>query len=105
MAMGKRFSGYWTYDELWSHYSETIIEAARIVKKDGVFVVKCQDIIHNHRMHCTHAKVIQFCEQNGFRLLDLFVLSAKHRMPSPNRVGTQKHARIFHSYFLAFKKL
>ena len=36
-------------------------------------------------------------------LADLFVLPAKHRLPSPNRAGTQKHARIFHSYFLVLE--
>lgn len=104
MAMAKRFSGYWRYDELEDHYQETISEASRVLKKGGVFVVKCQDIIHNHKMHCTHANVILWAEMEGFRLLDLFVLNAKHRMPSPNRAGKQKHARIFHSYFLVFKK-
>lgn len=43
--------------------------------------------------------------KEGFRLLDLFVLSAKHRLPSPNRVGIQKHARIFHSYFLVLERI
>jgi hypothetical protein len=35
----------------------------------------------------------------------MFILAANHRMPSPNRAGAQKHARIFHSYFLVFKRL
>lgn len=104
MAMAKRFSGYWRYDELSEHYQLTAKEAARIIKKKGVFVVKCQDIIHNHKMHCTHANMIQWCAE-WFRLKDLFVLPAKHRMPSPNRAGSQKHARIFHSYFLVFERL
>lgn len=100
--MGKRFSGYWRYEELAHHYNETAREAYRVLKKGGVFIVKCQDIIHNHKMHCTHAKTIGWCEGEGFRLLDMFVLTAKHRMPV-NR-GRQKHARIYHSYFLVFKK-
>ena len=104
MVMAKRFSGYWRYDELAEHYQGTAKEAARILQKKGVFVVKCQDIIHNHRMHCTHANMIQWCSE-WFRLKDLFVLPAKHRMPSPNRAGSQKHARIFHSYFLVFERL
>lgn len=29
----------------------------------------------------------------------------KHRLPSPNRLGVQRHARIFHSYFLVLQKL
>ena len=103
MVMAKRFAGYWRYDELESHYRATIQEAARILEYKGIMVIKCQDIIHNHKMHCTHMNVIKWAE-GLFRLKDLFVLPAKHRMPSPNRVGTQKHARIFHSYFLVLER-
>lgn len=104
MIMAKQFSGYWRYDELEDHYQHTISEAYRVLKKGGVMVFKCQDIIHNHKMHCTHAKVINWAELEGFRLMDLFILPAKNRLPSPNRDGTQKHARIFHSYFLVLEK-
>jgi hypothetical protein len=104
MVMAKRFAGYWRYDELEDHYRKTLIEAWRVLKPKGVLVFKCQDIVHNHRLHCTHANVIQWAAVLSFRLLDLFVLPASHRMPSPNRAGTQKHARIFHSYFLVFQK-
>jgi len=103
VAMSKRFGGYYRYEELEDHYQESISEAYRVLRKGGRLVVKCQDIIHNHKMHSTHVRVIQWAEMEGFRLLDLFVLSAKHRMPSPQK-GTQRHARIFHSYFLVFSK-
>ena len=104
MVMARRFAGYWSYAELEDHYRATIREAHRILKPGGVMVFKCQDIIHNHKMHCTHANVIVWAESEGFRLLDLFILPAKHRLPSPNRVGRQKHARIFHSYFLVLER-
>lgn len=103
MAMSARFGGYWSYQDLESHYSATIRESARILRKGGTLTVKCQDIIHNHKMHCTHAMVIKMAEESGMRLLDLFVLVAKHRMPSPQK-GQQRHARIWHSYFLVFTK-
>ena len=105
MVMAKRFAGYWRYDELEDHYRRTLTETKRILRPKGVLVFKCQDIVHNHRLHCTHANVIGWAEAAGLRLLDLFILPAKHRMPSPNRAGTQKHARIFHSYFLVFQCL
>jgi hypothetical protein len=103
MAMAKRFGGYWRYDELEEHYKGTLAEAKRLLKEKGVLVFKCQDIIHNHKMHCTHANVIQWAECYGLRLMDLFVLPVKHRLPAPNRKGKQKHARIYHSYFLVFE--
>lgn len=105
--MGKRFGGYWSYEELQSDYTKTIIEAYRVLKKKGIMIVKCQDIIHNHKMHCTHANIINWCE-GYFRLKDLYILPAKSRMPIPATKGVkpkkQKHARIFHSYFLVFEK-
>lgn len=104
MVMSKRFSGYWRYDELEDHYKKTLLETSRILKKKGVMVFKCQDIIHNHKMHCTHANVILWAQKVGLRLKDLFVLGAKNRMPAPNRNGKQKHARIHHCYFLVFIK-
>ena len=107
-VMGKRFSGYWRYDELEMHYRGTITEAHRILRKGGIFVIKCQDIIHNHKMHATHINVINWAF-GMFRLKDLFVLAAKHRMPMPETEGakkrTQKHARIHHSYFLVLERL
>jgi hypothetical protein len=108
MVMAKRFGGYWTYGELEAHYKETIAEVYRVLAKKGILVFKCQDIIHNHKMHCTHLNVINWAE-GRFRLKDLFVLPAKHRMAVPQVEGTrkkkQKHARIFHSYFLVMERL
>lgn len=103
MVMARRFAGYWRYDELEEHYRSTLAEAHRILRPKGILVVKCQDIIHNHRLHPTHIYLSQWAE-GMFRLKDLHVLKAHHRMPSPNRRGKQRHARIFHSYFMVFER-
>lgn len=105
MALARRFSGYWTYQDLEDHYRDTISEAHRVLRAGGILVVKCQDIVHNHRLHATHVNVVNMADIEGFRLRDLFVLPARHRMPSPNRRGAQKHARVFHSYFLVLEKV
>lgn len=106
--MAKRYGGYWKYDELEKHYKNTIIEANRILNKKGIFVVKCQDIIHNHTMHSTHINVVNWCS-GMFRLKDLFILPAKNRIPIPQKENEakkiQKHARIHHSYFLVMEKI
>lgn len=108
MIMAKRFGGYWRYDELEKHYRETLIEAYRVLDKKGIMVFKCQDIIHNHKMHCTHINVMEW-SKGLFRLKDLFILPAKSRMAIPQQAGTkkkvQKHARIFHSYFMVLEKI
>jgi hypothetical protein len=106
--MAKRFGGYWRYEELEDHYKATLKEAYRILVKRGILVFKCQDIIHNHKMHPTHINVSLWASNEGFRLKDFFVLPAKHRMPMPDQDGAakrkQKHARIFQSYFMVLER-
>ena len=105
--MSNRFGGYWAYPELASHYKETLAEAARVLVKKGFFVIKCQDIIHNHQMFCTHANTIEWAAAQGFRLADLFILTKSHRIAvraAKHGRQTQKHARIHHCYFLVFQK-
>jgi len=104
MIMAKQFSGYWRYDELEAHYAGSLVEFGRVLKPKGIVLFKCQDIIHNHKLHLTHLMVIRHAEANGFYCKDMFILQAKHRLPSPNRAGTQRHARIYHSYFLVLEK-
>jgi tRNA G10 N-methylase Trm11 len=102
MAMSKRYSGYWKYEELIEHYAATIIEAHRVLKPKGKMIFKCQDIIHNHSMHCTHWNVIWLAMGYGFRLKDLFILVANNRITDKRK---QKHSRIYHSYFLVLEKI
>jgi len=104
--MGKRFSGYWKYSELEEHYRGTLKEAHRVLKVGGFLIFKCQDIIHNHKMHCTHFNVIKWALEQNLELEDLFILEAKNRIPvraAKHGRQTQRHARIHHSYFLVFK--
>ena len=103
MVMAKRFSGYWHVDELIKHYQATLVEAARILKHKGIMVIKCQDIVHNHKLFCTHAHILNWAA-SSFRLKDLFIQAATHRMPAPNRKGTQKHARVYHSFWLVLQR-
>lgn len=102
-VMSKRFGGYYTYNELEVHYLNTLTETYRVLKPKGILVFKCQDIVHNHKLHATHSNIIKWSE-SIFRLKDLFILAKTHRMPSPQK-GKQKHARIFHSYFLVLESL
>jgi len=106
--MAKRYGGYWKYEELQDHYTKTIKEAHRVLNKKGIFVVKCQDIVHNHVLHSTHINVVKWSE-TMFRLKDLFILTAKNRIPIPQKENeakkVQKHARIHHSYFMVMEKI
>ena len=64
---------------------------------------RCQDIVHNHKLFSTHVEILKWAESN-FRIKDLFIQAATHRMPAPNRKGQQKHARVFHSFWLVLQR-
>ena len=105
MLLSRRFGGYWSYQDLTEHYCKTLDECARVMRPGGKLIFKCQDIVHNHRLHATHINVVQCAERRGFWLKDNFILAATHRLPAPNRRGKQKHSRIFHSHFLVLCRM
>ena len=78
-------------------------EALRVLKHDGVFIVKCQDEVCANKQRLTHIEITNFLGELGFLVEDLFVLVRTNK-PGVSRVLTQKHARKNHSYFLVFRK-
>lgn len=78
-------------------------EALRVLRKNGVLIVKCQDEVSAGKQWLTHVEIINKYEEFGFYTKDLFVVVRNNR-PSVSRLITQKHARKNHSYFLVFVK-
>ena len=78
-------------------------EASRVLRRKGVFIVKCQDEVSANRQWLTHVEIINAYTASGFYARDLFVLVRKNR-PSVSRLLRQRHARKNHSYFLVFEK-
>lgn len=79
-------------------------EAYRILKPDGVLIIKCQDEVCANRQRLTHVEIINELTCMGFLIDDLFVVVRKNR-PGVSRVIKQVHARKNHSYFLIFRKV
>lgn len=79
-------------------------EAYRILKKKGVFIVKCQDEVSAGKQWLTHVEIINQYEKYGFYTKDLFVVVRTNK-PSVSRIQKQVHARKNHSYFLVFTKI
>ena len=79
-------------------------EAHRVLREDGVLIVKCQDEVSANKQHLTHVEIINEYAQIGFYAKDLFVLVRTNR-PAMSRVLRQEHARKNHSYFIVFVKL
>jgi len=78
-------------------------EAQRVLKDQGVFIVKCQDEVSANRQNLTHVELIIEFEKLGFYTKDLFVV-VRHNRPVISRLKKQVHARKNHSYFLVFVK-
>ena len=84
-------------------YREAGLEAYRVLKSNGVLIVKCQDEVSANRQWLTHVEIINDYEAMGFYTKDLFVVVRSNR-PSITRLKKQVHARKNHSYFLIFVK-
>ena len=91
------------HDAVFSLYSEAGREALRVLKRNGLLIVKCQDEVSANRQHLTHVEIINDYESLGFYTKDLFVVVRPNR-PAITRLKKQVHARKNHSYFLVFVK-
>ncbi len=78
-------------------------EAFRVLKRGGVYIVKCADEVCANRQRLTHVEIINELAEIGFVVEDLFVLLQKGK-PGVSRVKRQVHGRKNHSYFLVFVK-
>lgn len=99
--ISKRFSSFYSFDELKEMYSKSLKEFYRILKDKGIVIFKCQDVVWHHKNHFTHTWAVNEALLYNFIPVDLFVLLSKHRLTDKRK---QVHARKFHSYFLVFKK-
>jgi len=84
-------------------YVKTGHEVSRILKPDGIFIVKCQDEVSANRQWLTHIEIVNAYAGMGFYARDLFVVIRTNR-PVVTRLKRQVHARKNHSYFLVFQK-
>jgi hypothetical protein len=91
------------HDAVLALYSDAGKEAARVLKKKGVLLIKCQDEICAHRMRLTHMEIIEDYKRFGLECDDLFVVVATNN-PVVSRMKKQYHSRRNHSYFVLFKK-
>lgn len=78
-------------------------EAYRVLKPDGVYIVKCQDEVCANQQRLTHVEIINELATMGFVVEDLFVVLRKNK-PGVSRMLRQVHARKNHSYFLVFRR-
>ncbi len=91
------------HDAVAQLYREAGREAFRVLRRNGVLIVKCQDEVSANRQRLTHVEIINDYESLGFYAKDLFVVVRSNK-PAVTRLKKQVHARKNHSYFLVFVK-
>src|ERR1035441_3219657 len=84
-------------------YLDACTEADRVLKPNGVLIVKCQDEVCANTQRFTHVEIIVAVSAMGYYAKDLFVVVRTNR-PIVSRLKKQVHARKNHSYFLVFVK-
>lgn len=85
-------------------YYKAGAESFRVLKDNGVCIVKCQDEVSANRQWLTHIEIINHYEKLGFYTKDLFVVVRQNKAVIA-RLKKQVHARKNHSYFLVFIKI
>ena len=102
--INKRFGTYPSEHELHQFYVDSLVEAHRVLKQDGILIFKCQDKVSSGKQYMSHVFVMNEAVKTGFYPKDLFILLAKSRLVADWQLRNQKNARKFHSYFWVFQK-
>lgn len=103
-VINKRFGVYPNEALLHRFYVDSMKEAYRILKPNGILIFKCQDKIHSDKQYMSHCVIMNEAVKIGFYPKDLFILIAKQRLIANWQAAHQKNARKYHSYFWVFQK-
>jgi hypothetical protein len=91
------------HDAILELYFQAADEASRVLRDEGIYIVKCADEVCSNQQRLTHVELINELCKKGFHVEDLFVLMRNNR-PGVSRTVKQVHARKNHSYFIVFRK-
>lgn len=91
-------NGNMCHENVVALYLAGILEARRVLKRQGILFVKCQPAVADHKQNMTHVQIMTVLPMIGFRIEDEFIL--KQNVVPLMRHQTQQHARKNHSYLL-----
>ena len=91
------------HDAVLDMYYSAGYEAMRVLKTNGILIIKCQDEVSANKQHLTHVEIINEYTKHGLVVEDLFVM-IRNNKPNISTLKKQVHARKNHSYFLVFRK-
>lgn len=86
-----------------SLYTGGLLEAKRILRPNGVAIVKCQDGVNSGRKHWFTVFVHQVGVSTGFSVVDRF-LGLPKAIPYVNPSTKQQHGREWGSTYWVFRK-
>jgi hypothetical protein len=92
-----------THDDILDLYRGGITEAARVLKRGGLLLLKCQDEIIGGRQRWSHIELKVIAAESGFVALDLLILAPRARVPIRRR-SRQVYARKAHSFLWCLHK-
>lgn len=99
-----RFSSFYPVGEMYENYYWWMKEVYRVLEDGGICVWKCQSTISGGLSHWTSPFSFMCAQKVGFYTIDEFILAAKARLISSNKIKKQQHARKYTSTFWVFKK-
>ena len=91
------------HDAVLDLYFKSALEAWRVLRQGGMYILKCQDAVCANVQRLTHVEIINELYLYGFIAEDLFIV-VRNGKPGVSRLKRQVHARKNHSYFLVFRK-
>ncbi len=91
------------HDAVLDMYYSAGHEAVRVLRQNGILIIKCQDEVSANKQHLTHVEIINEYTAHGLVVEDLFVM-IRNNKPNVSTLKKQVHARKNHSYFLVFRK-
>jgi len=83
-------------------YIEGMAEGLRVLKNNGLMLIKCQDEIETSKQKISHIEIYDYAFRLKMDVEDLFIL-VQNKYPYIQH-KEQKHARKNHSYMWIFKK-
>ena len=100
--ISRRFASYYPVAQLTESYYHWMEEMHRVLRPDGIAIVKCQKTITGSKALNTPEFVWMAAESLGMDMMDSFMLVAKARLIS-GKVKQQQHSRRFESEFLVIR--
>lgn len=89
--------------ELVEQYAEGIWECKRVMKTNGILVVKCQDFVNSGDKHWIVRGILSKAAEKSLTAVDCLVQVAPGH-PRMRHKGPQQHFRMNHSNYWIFKK-